>query len=113
MWQNAFKPELIDNLRRVSNDFSKQLYIIDIAKECIMYSCDMCLEYSRRGSYTGISRETINNITYNVCVAMNSIVKEFGQEQFDEIINRVNGLMSNSTTYDILQQEINKYYNNR
>lgn len=44
---------------------------------------------------------------------MNSIVKEFGQEQFDEIINRVNGLMSNSTTYDILQQEINKYYNNR
>lgn len=68
MWQNAFKPELIDNLRRVSNDFSKQLYIIDIAKECIMYSCDMCLEYSRRGSYTGISRETINNITYNVCV---------------------------------------------
>lgn len=110
VWQNAFKPELINNLKRVSNNFTKQLLIIDVARECIMYSCDMCLEYYRKGAYMGISASTIDNITYNVCVAMNSLVKEFGVSQREEVMSRVRLLMEDSNTYDVLQQEVNRYY---
>ncbi|MBQ8273197.1 MAG: hypothetical protein IJZ11_01500 [Bacteroidaceae bacterium] len=112
MWQNAFKPELINNLKRVSNNFTKQLLIMDVAKECIMYSCDMCLEYYRQGAFAGITPSTIDNITYNVCVAMNSIVKEFEPAQHEDVMKRVRAKMSDSSNYASLQQEVNRYYGN-
>ena len=112
MWQNAFKPDLAKNLRRVSDGYTKQLLMLDIAKECIMYSCDMCLEYYRQGAYAGISTTTIDNISYNVCIAMGSLVKEFSSCQYDEVMSRVRQLMANPRTYDVLQEEVNRYYGN-
>ncbi|MBQ0046862.1 MAG: hypothetical protein KBT33_05015 [Prevotellaceae bacterium] len=109
-WQNAFRGELVQNLRRVSNDFTRQLLIIDIAKECIMYSCDMCLEYNRQGAYIGISNSVVDNITYNVCIAMNGLVHEFGESQRNEVMSRVRELMKDPRTYSVLQEEIDKYY---
>lgn len=110
LWQETFTAELVENLRKASNDFNRQLLIIDVAKECIMYSCDMCLEYYRQGAFYGITTETIDNITYNVCIAMNSVVKEFGFEQRTEVMSRVRNLLSDPSTYEILQGEINRYY---
>lgn len=110
MWQNAFRSDLLKNIRVISNNFEKQLYINDIVIECVMYSCDMCLEYYRRGLFKGITDDTIDDITYNVCVAMNGIVKEFDVKCWGEVMSKVNLLMGDSYTYNELQKEVDRYY---
>lgn len=112
VWQNAFRGELRDNLRRKSNDFTKQLYIIDVTTECVMYSCDMCLHYYKEGAFHGISPKTIEDITYNVCYAMHDVVKEFNSDLWSEVQSKVKQLMADSSTYEILQHEVDKYYSN-
>lgn len=110
IWQNAFRGELSNNLRRKSNDFTKQLYMIDVATECVMYACDMCLHYYKEGAFYGITPQTIDNISYNVCYAMHDVVKEFNSNMWDEVQSKVKQLMTDSTTYEVLQEEIDNYY---
>ena len=109
-WQGAFKSEICENLRRKSNDFTRQLYIIDIRKECVMYACDMCLEYYRTGVYDGFLSNTIEEIAYNVCVAANSLVREFGESEWNIVRDEVKQKLSNRNNYNALESEIRRYY---
>ena len=109
-WQEAFKGELIENLRRVSNDFTRQLFLKDLWEGCIMYSCDMCLHYYKAGPVNGITLSTIDNIAYNVCVALGSVVREFDESQYQVVYDGVRELMSAPNTYNALQQQIDNYY---
>ena len=110
MWQNAFRGELSNNLRRISNNFTRQLLMHHIITECVWYSTDMCLEYNRRGAFVGITKDTIENICYNVCYAMHGLVKEFNDNCWDEVYEKVFSLMGDPRTFSILQEEVNKYY---
>ncbi len=112
LWQDAFKTDLVANLGRKSNNFTKQLYIIDIRIECIMYSCEMCLHYYNTGAFTGYMPGTIENVTYNVCVAANSLVREFGEQEWDIVIEEVRNKLRNPSMYSQLQEEVNRYYRN-
>jgi len=109
-WQNAFRGELISNLRGKSNNFTRQLYIVDITTECVMYSCDMCLHFYKEGAFYGITAQMIDKITYNVCNAMHSVVKEFQPTLWDEVMTKVRELMSDTSRYSALQREVDNYY---
>ena len=65
-WQRAYRSELANNMSVKSNDFTKQLFLIDIIEECVWYSCDMCLEYYRQGPFKGFLPNTIDDISFNV-----------------------------------------------
>lgn len=109
-WQDAFTSEICENLRRKSDDFTRQLYIIDIRKECIMYACDMCLHYYRTGAYAGFLPNTIEEIAYNVCVAAHSLVCEFVESEWNIVIEQVKSKLANVQNYDNLEHEIRGYY---
>jgi hypothetical protein len=109
-WQEAFRNDLRNNLSRISNGFEKQLYLGDLMEECIWYSCDMCLEYYRQGAFNGFLPDTIDNISYNVCTAMSSLVKAFGDSQRETVMSKVRELLRDSSTYEILQSQIDNYY---
>lgn len=109
-WQEAFRNDLRNNLSRISNGFAKQLYLGDLMEECIWYSCDMCLEYYRQGAFNGFLPDTIDNISYNVCTAMSGLVKAFGDSQRDTVMSKVRELLRDSSTYGILQSQIDNYY---
>lgn len=109
-WQNAFKGELLNNLRNISNNFTKQLFLKDLWEECIMYSCDMCLHFYKTGPFKGITPSTIDNISYNVCVAMGSVVREFDESQYPNVIDKVRILMQNPEEYEELQNYVDNYY---
>ena len=110
IWQDAFRTELRNNLSRISNGFTKQLYLGDLMEECIWYSCDMCLEYYRQGVFKGFLPGTIDNISYNVCVAMQSLVNAFGENQTNTVMQKVRELLNNSSNYDSLQRNVDRYY---
>lgn len=110
-WQKGFVHDLTRNLRVISTQLSRELNLDDIIKEGIMYSCDMCLEFYRRGPFKGITPYIIDNITYNVCVAICSIVEGLSTEKMVfNILPTVKEYMSRSETFEILQQVINEYY---
>ena len=110
MWQKAFRSDLLNNLSRISNNFTSQLLMHHITTECVWYSTDMCLEYNRKGAFVGISNDTIENICYNVCYAMHELVKEFDEACWVEVYEKVSQLMTDPNIYKILQEEVNKYY---
>ena len=109
-WLDAYRTDLRNNLSRISNGFEKQLYLGDLMEECIWYSCDMCLEYYRQGPFKGFLPGTIDEITYNVCMAMSSLVKAFGDNQREIVMSKVRELLKEPSTYGILQSQINQYY---
>ena len=109
-WQEAFRTDLRNNLSRISNGFEKQLYLGDLMEECIWYSCDICLEYYNQGAFKGFLPGTIDNISYNVCMAMSSLVKAFGDSQRETVMSKVRELLKEPSTYGILQSQINHYY---
>ena len=109
-WQEAFRTDLRNNLSRISNGFEKQLYLGDLMEECIWYSCDICLEYYNQGVFKGFLPGTIDNISYNVCMAMSSLVKAFGDSQRETVMSKVRELLKEPSTYRILQSQINHYY---
>lgn len=113
MWQSAFYSDLRNNLNRISDGFTKQLYVGDLMEECIWYSCDMCLEYYRQGAFRGFLPDTIDNISYNVCIAMSDLVKSFGQSQREMVMSKVRDLLREPSTYGTLQMQIDRYYNRR
>jgi len=45
---NNFRQDLINNLMNRSNQGTIRLYKHHIITECVMYSCDMCLEFQRK-----------------------------------------------------------------
>jgi hypothetical protein len=109
-WQEAFRTDLLNNLSRISNGFEKQLYLGDLMEECIWYSCDICLEYYNQGAFKGFLPGTIDNISYNVCMAMSGLVRTFGDSQRETVMTKVRELLRDSSTYGMLQQQINRYY---
>ena len=109
-WQETFRTDLRNNLSRISNGFEKQLYLGDLMEECIWYSCDICLEYYNQGAFKGFLPGTIDNISYNVCMAMSSLVKAFGDSQRETVMSKVRELLKEPSTYGILQSQINHYY---
>jgi len=83
----------------------------DLWHECIMYSCDMCLHYYKTGPFQGFLPNTIDDITYNVCAAMNSLLPQFNDSQWKVVFDGVKQLLEEPRAYNALQEQIDEYYN--
>ena len=79
-------------------------------EECIWYSCDIRLEYYNQGAFKGFLTGTIDNISYNVCMTMSGLVRAFGDSQRETVMSKVRELLKDSSTYRILQSQIDRYY---
>lgn len=110
VWHDAYKQDLYNNLYRLSDGFERQLFMKDLWQECIMYSCDMCLHYYKTGPFHGLLPTTIDDITFNVCAAMKSLLRQFDESQWNVVIDGVKDLLSEPITYDALQEKIDEYY---
>ena len=111
-WHEGYKTDLTRILVDLSDGGKIQLYLQDIWTAAIMYSCDMCIHYYKSGAYYGISQETIDDITYNVCYILTSIVPEFEESQYKQVFDGVHELVDkqNIELYNILQEQIDQYY---
>ena len=70
-----FKNDLQKNIGRLSNDYTRNLYLPDIEREVIMYACDMCVEFKEKSGF--LPDEVIVQIVNQVCDAVSGIVKEY------------------------------------
>lgn len=107
-FRQFFETDIISNLRTRSNNFTTQLYFFDIMNECVMYACDMCLEFQKKSDGL-LTQDWIEHITNEVCAVFFKYCSRYFTEQ-DRIdaIAQVKILM-NDPIYT--RTEVDKYYN--
>lgn len=47
-----FKQDIIENIKRLTCDFSQNIYLPDLERSCVIYATDMILEYKRQWGST-------------------------------------------------------------
>ncbi|KIP59245.1 hypothetical protein [Prevotella pectinovora] len=108
-FRDYFRQDLINNLMNRSNQGTIQLYKHHIITECVMYSCDMCLEFQRKSDGL-LTSDRIEHITKEAGEALKIILpRDFNDADIHVAIDKVQQLMRFPATN--LQEEVDRYYN--
>lgn len=108
-FRDHFRQDLINKLMNRSNQGSLQLYKHHVITECVMYSCDMCLEFQRKSDGL-LTSDWIEHITREVGEALKIILpRDFNDADIHVTIDKVQQLMRFPATN--LQEEVDRYYN--
>lgn len=108
-FRDYFRQDLINNLMNQSNQGTIQLYKHHIITECVMYSCDMCLEFQRKSDGL-LTSDWIEHITKEAGEALKIILpRDFNDADIHVAIDKVQQLMRFPATN--LQEEVDRYYN--
>lgn len=107
--RDYFRQDLINNLMNRSNQGTIQLYKHHIITECVMYSCDMCLEFQHKSDGL-LTSDWIEHITKEAGEALKIILpRDFNDTDIRIAIDKVQQLMRFPATN--LQEEVDRYYN--
>lgn len=108
-FQDHFRQDLINNLMNRSNQRTIRLYKHHVMTECVMYACDMCLEF--QGKSDGLlTSDWAEHITKEVGETLKSILpRDFNDADIHVAIDKVQQLMRFPATN--LQKEVDRYYN--
>lgn len=108
-FRDSFRQDLINNLMNRSNQGTIQLYKHHVITECVMYSCDMCLEFQRKSDGL-LTSDWIEHITKEAGEALKIILpRDFNDTDIRVAIDKVQQLMCFPATN--LQEEVDRYYN--
>lgn len=107
-FRQFFEVDIINNLKARSNGFTSQLYMIDIMNECVMYACDMCLEFNKKSDGL-LSQDWIEHITNEVCaVFFKYYQSDFTEQNRIDAVNQVTELMYDPVAAHL---KVDIYYN--
>lgn len=106
-FRQFFKTDLMNNLRSYSNGLSEQLTLVTIMEECVMYSCDMCLEFQTQSDGL-LTPDWIEHITNEVYIALQELspIKLSEKERWNAI-DCVQTLMKQPFE---TRRKVDKYY---
>lgn len=112
--RSSFKKDIIQNMKMLTCDFERRIFILDLEESAVMYAIDMCLEY-RNKSGMEMSSATIKRITGQVCDVFMELFKEFRQSNKNICEERVINIMANPeiarAMVDIYYQRVINRYN--
>lgn len=86
--RSSFKVDIVRNLKKLTCDFERSIFIHDIEESAIIYALDMCLEWHNKSGY--VNHTIIYDITNQVCdVYMELFDDEFCQPNKEHCIECV------------------------
>jgi hypothetical protein len=103
-YKDYFKEDLAKNL----NNSTRQLYIQDIEKEAIMYSCDICIEFDKKSDGL-LTKDWKEHIASEVCDSIEELVREFQISNRKIVVTSVLTKMADSNKRNIIR-EVDVYY---
>ena len=110
-FRDLFKQDLTGNLMRLSQNGTVQLYRHHLMTECVMYACDMCLEFQRKSEGL-LTFDWIEHIVTEVSEALKMILpKDFTDADNAIAIEKVKQLMQFPGNQ--LQDQIDRYYHRK
>ena len=110
---NKVKEDIIENIKKLTCDFSRNIYLPDLERSCVIYATDMILEYKKQwGSI--LPPYVIQEVSAQVI----DIYCEFWPDQFlMESISRcktqINDLVHQSNAKDVIgnyYRQVNQRY---
>lgn len=108
-FRDSFRRDLIKNFVGRSDGKTIRVYKYDLVIECVMYSCDMCLEFQRKSEGL-LTKDWVEHITTEVGEALKTIFPDvFNDSDIIRAIDKVHKLLVVPERY--LQVQIDQYYN--
>ena len=76
-----FKQDIIENMKKLTCDFERNIYLPDLEQSCLIYAVDMILEYKKQwGERTELPPHVIDEISGQVT----DVYQDFFYPQFSE-----------------------------
>ena len=108
-FRNMFKQDLYNRLIRMSNNNTGQQLRQVLMQECVMYSCDMCLEFQRKSEGL-LTIDYLEHIVTETVEAIRLVLPQSLSFRDNQIaIEKVKSLMQQPG--NLFQAKVDKYYN--
>ncbi len=105
--REAFKADIIENMKKLTCDFERSIYLPDLKESAVMYGADMCLEY-RKKSGRELDPRTVQEISEQVTDVYTSFFNDdFTLSVKNDCITRIVDLVGSP---DIARKIIDGYY---
>lgn len=107
-FRDLFIQDLTNNFTLLSQNGTIQLNHYHLMTECIMYSCDMCLEFQRQSEGL-LAMDWLEHIVKEVSEAIMIIYpNDFTMDDNANATERVKSIMMSPDT--VIQSKVDKYY---
>lgn len=109
-----FKNDIIANIKKLTCDYKRNIFLPDLEQSALMYALDMCIEYQNK-SGREIHPMAIEDIVKQVCDVYQELFKhQFPQSSRLSCIDDAKRMMGNANINAIVQryyQQVNDRYN--
>lgn len=107
--RQSFRTDVANNMRKLTCDWTRNVYMPELEESCVMYAIDMALEYIKKSGISPIPQKILNQICEQVTdVYFDLFSKQFHEENKDRCIMEIKQLIQKSNTRSI----VDDYYKN-
>lgn len=111
--RSSFKQDIVQNIKKLTCDFERNIFINDLEESAVIYALDMCLEYHNK--FGRINPVVAQDIVHQVCdVYMELFDGQFRQVNKNNCISRIMSLYNSPKAramVDNYYSQVNYRYN--
>ena len=105
-FREMFKSDIAPRVE-YANTQNIAMSVSEWSYDCVMYSCDMCLEFQKQSDGL-LTSDWIEHITKETCAVYRELVPGFGTAEEQDCIQKAKDLMRNQASTRIT---VDRYYN--
>ena len=79
--RQSFRTDVANNMRKLTCDWTRNVYMPELVESCVMYAIDMALEYIKKSGLSPIPQKILNQI----CEQITDVYLDLFSKQFDEV----------------------------
>lgn len=106
-FRDSFKVDVMGNIQRRQNRLGRTMNLYELTEECIMYACDMCIEFYKQSDGL-LTPDWITHIAKETCAVFTEGFVEFGTTQHLYCARKIIELMKDIPSTEM---KVNRYYN--
>ena len=101
-----FKQDIIENMKKLTYDFERNIYLPDLERSCVIYATDMILEYKKQWGST-LPQYVIDEVSMQVIdVYLQFFPSQFLKESVSRCKEQIHDFVKNPNA----QEHIDDYY---
>lgn len=111
-YKDFFKQDIVQNIKKKTLDFRRNIFMPDLIDEAVYYAADMCLEFYSKSGHI-LPQNWVDHIINETCTAFKELFNEFDEFSCADVHEKVNMMMANKSS---ARRAIDDYYaavNNR
>ena len=107
LYRDSFKVDIMGNIQRRQNGLGRKMDLQELKEECIMYACDMCIEFYKQSDGL-LTPDWITHIAKETCAVF---VEEFTQFNTTQQLYCTAKILELTKNIPSAELEVKRYYN--